>query len=217
MNRGLFVVVEGADGSGKSTIIDSIQKTSSVEWRVLKYPNRDTAIGAKINDILQGRLVVPKPVELKFFADNRQEDKTAIITALNSGVNVIADRYMYSSVAYTMTSQYHRAIGNHPVDHFMTYGNIAKLDRGMPKPDVVLLVHGNHLASRKSSEAETKDGYNRDVLMMNFMNAVSVSGVPWTVVDNSSEADGALERVCRGVSLHLDKRLAAPRKDLLFF
>lgn len=231
-DRGLLVVVEGPDGAGKTTIVDSIVKTTTAAnnsggdsaWIRYKYPDRTTTIGKKINDILTGKLTVPKSVELKFFADNRQEDKQGIIKAIMDGKNVIVDRYVYSSVAYTMTNQFQQAINQLPVDDFMTYKDIVKMDKGLPKPDIVLLIHGNHLDERSSAQAETKDGYDRNVLMANFMNAIAMSNTMAAIIDNTKKKDNLLEgssdnlnATLQAVNLRIAQVLAAPRKKLTFF
>jgi thymidylate kinase len=200
-----MVVIEGPDASGKTTIIQSLMALSGTtklpgEWMTFKYPNRNTAIGSKINDILSGKLVVSKEVEMKFFADNRAEDRIRVEQAIASGVNVIIDRYVYSSIAYTLASQYEdtmdtmHAPPQSQQQHSQQYSTakIVRFDRGLLKPDIAILIHGDH-RWRRGNDVEVKDGYNREVLMSNFMNAFNALSTPWALIDNSEPVHGSIK------------------------
>lgn len=108
--RGVFVVVEGPDRSGKSTLISKFANgLSEKSFEVITFPDRGTPSGKIIDRFLQtGNLdqnlskmeSVMKLHEL--FAENRREKKGLIKKILNSGKNLISDRYAYSGVAYSL-------------------------------------------------------------------------------------------------------------------
>jgi thymidylate kinase len=180
--RGSLICVAGADGSGKTTLIEHfINRYNSPDFKlvVYKYPNRNTVIGKKIDKILKGEMVVSKDVEIKLFADNRAEDRDEITKLLNSGVNVILDRYVYCSLAYTMTAQYatvmenilHNNAGHNTdiiSDKFM-FRKVMRHDKENLKPDLTILVYGNFLHKRNESEIYDYKGDMRSVLYNNYI------------------------------------------------
>lgn len=104
--KGRFIVFEGIDGSGKSTQISLLEKSLlSLGHRVYKTAEpTETAVGGLIRDTLAGA-TERSTAELAalFLADRiRHNDNpvTGIRHYLNSGVDVICDRYYYSSFAY---------------------------------------------------------------------------------------------------------------------
>jgi len=102
--KGVFIVFEGIDGSGKSTHIKKLaNELRNIGYYVIETaePSKDE-IGsfirryAKRND---GRL--PVEVEaLLFAADRRMHLKNVIEPALRNGHIVISDRYLHSTLAY---------------------------------------------------------------------------------------------------------------------
>jgi len=209
MNRGCLVCVCGADASGKSTIINEyIKRFSSPaeKWIVYKYPNRSTPVGKKIDDILKGNLKVSKDVEIKLFADNRAEDRITIVRLLSSGVNIILDRYLYCSLAYTMTNQYisvmksisGASMSEEDMDlmseKFM-FKKIVRHDRDNLKPDITILVYGNFLESRlkdikngtEVSEKYDYTGNARDVLYNNYIVSFLNTETKFATVTNEED------------------------------
>ncbi len=99
--RGKLVIVEGLDGSGKSTQLDLLHKwlsnkgylVVSTEWNSSPIVKRTTKFGKK------RRLLSPRTFSLIHAADfaNRLHDQ--ILPALNAGALVIADRWVYTAYA----------------------------------------------------------------------------------------------------------------------
>ena len=127
MQKGLFIVFEGNNGAGKTTIInelirilnnntesDNLQNEKIIyNWNLYKFPNRTTVLGKKIDDFLKNKIkFLSKEVELKFFSDNRKEFQKEMESILNKGYNIICDRYIYSSMAYTLTDQSIKLLDN---------------------------------------------------------------------------------------------------------
>jgi dTMP kinase len=102
-SRGLFIALEGGDGSGKST-----QGRLLCAWLeglghtvvVTREPG-GTEFGRTVRQlVLHGAHVAPRAEALLFAADRAHHVETLIRPALARGEVVITDRYMDSSIAY---------------------------------------------------------------------------------------------------------------------
>lgn len=105
MNRGLFLSVEGIDGSGKTTAIAGLAtrlRDAGYRVRILREPG-GTEIGEGIREILldhRHRRMDPT-CELLLFAAARAELTASVIRpALEGGEVVICDRFIDSTLAY---------------------------------------------------------------------------------------------------------------------
>lgn len=105
-NRGLFVVFEGIDGAGKSTLSHSVaQKLEIKGWESvqLREPTHHGP-GKKLRELLAGRAGAPPEdpeEEIKLFIADREQDlRENILPALRQNKIVLLDRYLYSSAAY---------------------------------------------------------------------------------------------------------------------
>lgn len=109
IKRGKLIVFEGIDGCGKSTQISLLTdrlKESGINCRCTAEP-APGAIGGIIRDCLNARYsVTPYELAALFLADRISHNVNSfdgIINSLNNGINVICDRYYYSSIAYQGT------------------------------------------------------------------------------------------------------------------
>jgi len=101
--KGAFIVIEGLDGSGKTTQARLLTRAlrKNCEAIFTAEPSRGK-IGKFIrNRILYGEKRVQSPVEaLLFAADRLDHIQKEVIPAVERGCVVISDRYTYSSLAY---------------------------------------------------------------------------------------------------------------------
>jgi dTMP kinase len=101
--KGIFIVIEGLDGSGKTTqaklLVEKLQKNYEV---IFTTEPSNGKIGSFIrNSYLYDNKRLPTEAEaLLFSADRIEHCKTEIEPALNEGKIVICDRYLYSTIAY---------------------------------------------------------------------------------------------------------------------
>jgi len=103
-NHGAFVVIEGTDGSGKSTAADNLEALAVFE-KYQPYITREPTLGpfgSEIRAILRGTANHPGGLEFqRLFAKDRLWHIThTLIPNLNRGRLVICDRYWMSSLAY---------------------------------------------------------------------------------------------------------------------
>jgi dTMP kinase len=111
LRRGLFVVFEGGEGSGKSTQVDLLAtelKDESREVVVTREPGA-TDVGVRIRSLLldrrddaghAGAAITPRAEALLYAADRAHHVASVIRPGLAEGSVVISDRYIDSSLAY---------------------------------------------------------------------------------------------------------------------
>ncbi len=104
--RGAFIAFEGIDGSGKGTQIRLLKKYLEEEGYPIfgtMEPN-DSPTGSLIHQIMIGRVKTTNDVIAALFVADRldhiQNDTNGILKFVQDGVNVITDRFYFSSYAY---------------------------------------------------------------------------------------------------------------------
>jgi dTMP kinase len=104
--RGRFIVVEGIDGSGKSTQVSTLVRRledAGVPVHVTAEPTTGP-IGVLIRQAFSGRIPLDDRVIAALFVadriDHLTNDRDGLLALLDSGVTVISDRYHLSSAAY---------------------------------------------------------------------------------------------------------------------
>jgi dTMP kinase len=107
--RGLLIVFEGIDGSGKTThvrLLDQRLRRAGYDVVCLKEPT-EGPWGQKLRQLAQhGRQEIPPTTELEWFLQDRREDvEHNIQPALARGQIVVLDRYYFSTIAYQGTLQ----------------------------------------------------------------------------------------------------------------
>lgn len=103
-----FIVIEGLDGSGKTTQLNLVEKYLSeknIKSKFLHFPRNDAPFfGEMISRFLRGELgaidkVDPYVVAMLYAGDRNDAAKT-IRGWLDDGYAVIADRYLYSNIGF---------------------------------------------------------------------------------------------------------------------
>jgi dTMP kinase len=155
MTRGLLIVFEGLDQSGKQTQAERLK--AEVERRgrtsvLFDFPSYETPIGKEIGAGLHGdREYGPDVMQLLYVA-NRYEKKPQIERMLARGGIVICDRYLASSVAYGEAQGLDGAW-------------LRDTQRYLPPPDLTILldIAPETAAGRKTTN---RDKYERDLAML---------------------------------------------------
>ena len=102
--RGKFITLEGIEGSGKSTSLDTISKileTLDIEFIITKEPGGGP-LGKDLRKILLDKKtsISPEVELLLMMADRKNHIDSIVEPSLKKGVWVISDRYLDSSYAY---------------------------------------------------------------------------------------------------------------------
>ncbi len=101
---GLFITLEGGDGSGKSTQMGALTEWLQQQGRTVVQSREPggTDLGVEVREIVlhsRGE-VTPRAEALLYAADRAHHIATVVRPALDRGDVVIQDRYLDSSVAY---------------------------------------------------------------------------------------------------------------------
>lgn len=105
MTRGLFLTLEGVDGSGKGTQLIRLKRYMQAKGKDVLYLREPggTEIGEKIRSLLLGREnseMTDKTELLLFAAARAQIVEEKILPALEAGRWVLCDRFYDSTLAY---------------------------------------------------------------------------------------------------------------------
>jgi len=176
--RPVIIAVEGGDKVGKSTQISLFteymrQKVGDTE--VIKYPVYDSPTGRVIQQYLNGefgpaRKMDPKKV-IGFYADDRLADKPRVDALVESGKNILFDRYAYSNI-YTaaMHPQSQRWIWIQYTE------NLEFIKNGLARPDLVLYLYLDPcIAAKVEGGAESWQKNSRDIIEADLQLQIDVS------------------------------------------
>jgi dTMP kinase len=104
--RGMFIVFDGGDGTGKTTqakMIVELLKKQGKKVIFTHEPMRNTELGLKIEKAIRQKNPPSKEELLSLFTMDREYHlKHEIIPALENGTWVVCDRYYYSTMSYQL-------------------------------------------------------------------------------------------------------------------
>ncbi len=159
-DKGVFIVVDGTDGSGKATqtklLVKKIRKLKhKVEF--VDFPRYSERSAAMVEDYLNGKFgtadeVGPYRASL-FFATDRYAASFKISKWLKEGKVVVANRYTSSNMGH----QTGKIKGKAARDKFLNWLNELEFKIfGIPKPDLTILLY---LDPAVGQERVDKKGY----------------------------------------------------------
>jgi dTMP kinase len=131
VKRGVLIVFEGVDGSGKSTQLPRLAaRLRAAGHRVVETGEPyDCPAGRRIREMARrGEVTAPEQERDLFFEQRREHVRRVIRPALVSGEVVLSDRYFLSTVAYQ---------GARGLDAGKL---LAESEAEFPAPDLVLLL-----------------------------------------------------------------------------
>lgn len=169
MKKGIFLVIEGIDGSGKSIQIELLREYYSekkVPFEIISFPRyKDNLYGKLIRRYLEGEFgdigeVNPYLLALAYAGD-RMLAKSTIEGWLNKGKVVIANRYTFSSKAHMGAN-----ISKDKREEFLKW--LDDLEYGtnrLPKPDLTILLDvDSEIGQKNARQHKLRDIHEQNLV-----------------------------------------------------
>jgi len=104
-SKGIYIALEGIDGSGKTTQVERLVSYFEKQGREVVHTREprkgEGLIGKLIQDILHGKTAVsPVAFQYLFSADRQMHHQDLILPSLEAGKVVITDRCFWSAIPY---------------------------------------------------------------------------------------------------------------------
>lgn len=211
MKRGLFLVMEGVDGAGKSTQIDSLEQFLQDRGRRVKRLREPggTAIGEEVRSILLDRKHRGMTTETELFlycAARAQIVREVIAPTLSAGIDVLCDRFTLSTLVYQSY------LGGLPLQQTRAMCDFAMDD---VRPDLCLVLdlpvaeslRRRRLRGGRFDRMEAKQRNALAKMRGGYLSLAKKAGYPCVVID----ALGAPAEVLKRLETALQKKIPALR------
>ena len=154
----MIINLEGLDGAGKSTQAELSARNLArrgLPVRVFHFPDYQTPTGIRIKAALQDASAAPRDADelYRLFAANRREVQPQIEAALARGEVVLLDRYCASGWAYG-------------VARGRSEEWLISLDRGLPLPDLVVVLDVPVALAQERMAHRRRDAYEGDTALL---------------------------------------------------
>jgi dTMP kinase len=193
-SRGVFVVLEGGDGSGKSTQVEILGgrlRTAGREVVRTREPGA-TEAGVGIRKlVLGGGDLDPRTEALLIAADRAEHVAEVIRPALTRGAVVVSDRYVPSSLAYQGKA---RGLGVAEIARLSAWAT------GGLDPDVVIVldVPAENAAQRRTGPQDRMEREPTEFRAMVNQAYRDLAGTfGWSVIDGTAPVEMVADEVWR--------------------
>lgn len=173
-----LIIIEGLDGSGKSTQVELLQKyfeAENINYKKIKLPDYDSPSSTLVNMYLSGEFGksandVNAYAAGAFYAVDRYASyKLNWGTDYENGTLILADRYATSNSIYQMEK-----IDESKWDEYLDWSADFEYEKiGIPKPDAVIYldmpveISQKLMTSRYNGNEAKKDVHEVDVAFLN--------------------------------------------------
>ncbi len=206
-HRGKFVTVEGCEGSGKSTLVNSLYKYFSSQGLKVIYTKEPG--GTKFGMALRGILLDTESAYLDpwtevylFCADRHQHITESILPALKGGSLVLCDRFSASTIAY---QHYGRGLD------LQSIIQMDELARQGLSPDINILLDIDPKFSFSRID-RTRDKFEQEGLEFHrkiregFLSQARSDESSWLIIDATLVEDKIFEKAKRHVRKLLESK-----------
>lgn len=194
--RGRFIVFEGIDGSGKSTVARRVAahlQSEGVEVHLTQEPT-ETAAGLAVRAAIEEHA---DPISTTFlFVADRIQHQAELEARLAGGETVVCDRYLHSTLAYQSVTL--KDAVTSPMEWLQDLHEHVAL-----RPDVVVLldlpvdVAVSRVASRGASDPFEKEAFLKQVRQA-YLALAEADPDLFLVVDATGSEDAVFESALEG-------------------
>jgi dTMP kinase len=213
----MFVVFEGIDGSGKTTVSNRVVERLLARGLTVKHVRAEGKFASTVTESIRALArdarnvaLVPKAEFLLYVAREVQLMEEALLPALESHDVVIADRFLYTA---EVLARYGRGLKHNLVDAVLS-----ELGADLT-PDLNILVDVDPALARarrrvqKQSARETKPPSRKGLagaglqqrLRHGYARLASATTERWAVVDNDAALETTVERVTDLITSALER------------
>ena len=160
-------------------------KVSGKVCVILDFPDYTTPIGMEIKAFLEGKRDYLPEVKHLLFSANRWEKKKEIESMLENGTIIVMNRYWQSNLVYGVANG-------------IETNWLLRLDKGLPKEDIVLVILVNPSISAK--RAEMQDAFESDpqLAAKAYKNYLKFAKqYRWKVVDGSKSKEQVHQEITK--------------------
>ncbi len=191
MTRGRFIVFEGIDGCGKST---QARRFAEERGGRFAFEPGDTELGAQLRAWLLDAhfAMTPRVESLLMLADRSHHVSTVIEPTLDQGVDVLADRFFASTLAY---QGYGRGV---PLDDLRAATDLAI---GECRPDLIVLLDVDVSVARARGALRDDDRFESvpgdflERVRAGYLEMARTDPHQWEVIDGVGSEEEIAERI----------------------
>ncbi|KAJ2000803.1 Thymidylate kinase [Coemansia thaxteri] len=200
MTRGLFILFEGCDRSGKttqSTRLVQALNDAGVNAKLVKFPDRTTAIGKMIDSYLTQKTQLSDEAIHLLFSANRWEAMRQMRADLESGITLVVDRYAFSGVAFSAAKK-------------LDFKWCKAPDVGLIAPDRVFFldIHPDDAAKRSGYGDEIYE--KRELQIEVRVKFFTMMDATWSIVDALKDQDEIHRQILALTNSALKRHADAP-------
>ncbi len=208
--RGILVVIEGVDGTGKHTqstaLIEYLEKLGH-KTSYYSYPDYTSPNGRRIDAYLHGRFEMDVDRLFDEYLNDMLKDKRKLERDLNEGKVVVIDRYFMSTIAYQSAQGFGYQRAKRKEDA-----------AGLPRPDRIiyfempLYVSVARKEKQRAGEMSEKDRFEGDEKIQKgagfYYGKMMEEGYPtrnWVSILAEGDVEKVHEKVVAAVAPLLEK------------
>lgn len=166
--QGIFIVIDGSDGSGKSTQYKQLQERfdkEGVTYETIKFPQYNQPSAYFVEQYLGGTYGQADEIPAKrasvFYALDRYAAGQHIRSKLDAGITVLADRYVAANMGHQGAKM---ADKDTRLEFFSWLENFEYTLMGIPRPDInIVLSISDAQAQRNIAKRASETTHSSDI------------------------------------------------------
>ncbi|MGE5041421.1 MAG: dTMP kinase [Candidatus Levyibacteriota bacterium] len=140
---GLYIALEGIDGSGKTTQVEKLAEYFEKQGKTVvrtHEPRRDGVMGELVSNILKEEKHIPEiAVQYLFAAQRSVHLEELVVPSLSGGNVVISDRCFWSSIPYGLLDRFESGKNENP-EQMMAALSILSMYHEFVAPDYTFVL-----------------------------------------------------------------------------